>query len=159
MRFKWNSNFVFSIPQVAFCIVYRDSAREPSEGIDMYIWLYHICSTHVISIWYLMPQLLKVTIAFFVMSFTCKRPFLLLQMLHCSLGFHRRIVGFTWLWKNRVDLCKRWQSMSWFVSRSVGSWVYWDVTVGYQKRRFTPYWTVNSCWRASKFKLVQFRTF
>ena len=42
-----------------------------------------------------------------------------------------------------------------FVSRSVGSWVYWDVTVGYQKRRFTPHWTVNRCWRASKFKLVQ----
>lgn len=75
----------------------------------------------------------KWPLPFFVMSFNRKRPFLLLQMLHLilygeffvhrSLDFHRRIVGFTWLWKNRVDLCKRW------ISGSVG-WVYWDVTVG-----------------------------
>ena len=73
---------------------------------------------------------------------------------HRSLDFHRRIVGFTWLWKNRVDLCKRWQWVSWLGVLRCHRWAEMAPN-GNQKRRFTPHWTVNSCWRASKFKLVQ----
>lgn len=67
---------------------------------------------------------------------------------------NRRIAGFTWLWKNRVDLWRRWQWVSWLGVLRCHRWAEMAPN-GYQKRRFTPHWTVDSCWRASKFKLVQ----
>ncbi len=156
LRFKWNSICAFSIPQGAFCIVYRDSTGQPSEGI-----------LKILGIWYLMPQLLKVTIVFLSCHvchfFICKcfNSF----CMESSPPFPRQILGL---------LASFGSGRTGWISAGGGNgWVGLSQDrlavgcnemlqlgckkpqTGPPKRRFTPHWTVNSRWRASKFQLVQ----